>query len=64
MGGNPKTDPFFVDGAMPGDTLAIKFIRIRLNRDSAGSRYKVAQVVDPQVHIVAKIGKAVLAKLK
>jgi hypothetical protein len=25
-----------VEGAMPGDTLAIKFHRIRLNRDSAG----------------------------
>ena len=37
MGGNPETGPFFVDGAMPGDTLAIRFLRIRLNRDSAGS---------------------------
>ena len=37
MGGNPETGPFYVDGAMPGDTLAIKFHLIRLNRDSAGS---------------------------
>ena len=37
MGGNPETGPFFVEGALPGDTLAIKFHRIRLNRDSAGS---------------------------
>ena len=37
MGGNPETGPFFVEGAMPGDTLAIHFGRIRLNRDSAGS---------------------------
>lgn len=37
MGGNPETGPFYVEGAMPGDTLAIKFHRIRLNRDSAGS---------------------------
>jgi acetamidase/formamidase len=37
MGGNPETGPFFVEGAMPGDTLAVKFLRIRLNRDSAGS---------------------------
>ncbi len=36
-GGNPETGPFYVEGAMPGDTLAIKFNRIRLNRDSAGS---------------------------
>jgi amidase len=37
MGGNPETGPFYVEGAMPGDTLAIKFNRIRLNRDTAGS---------------------------
>src|SRR5260370_21126961 len=36
-GGNPETGPFYVEGAMPGDTLAIQFHRIRLNRDSAGS---------------------------
>jgi acetamidase/formamidase len=37
LGGNPETGPFYIEGAMPGDTLAIKFHRIRLNRDSAGS---------------------------
>jgi acetamidase/formamidase len=37
LGGNPETGPFYVEGAMPGDTLAIEFHRIRLNRDSAGS---------------------------
>jgi len=37
MGGNPETGPFYVEGAMPGDTLVIKFNRIRLNRDSAVS---------------------------
>jgi acetamidase/formamidase len=36
-GGNPETGPFYVEGAMPGDTLVVKFNRIRLNRDSAGS---------------------------
>jgi acetamidase/formamidase len=37
LGGNPESGPFYVEGAMPGDTLAIKFNRIRLNRDTAGS---------------------------
>ncbi|WP_321470284.1 acetamidase/formamidase family protein [uncultured Paludibaculum sp.] len=37
LGGNPQTGPFYVEGAMPGDTLAVKFNRIRLNRDTAGS---------------------------
>jgi acetamidase/formamidase len=36
-GGNPETGPFYVEGAMPGDTLVVKLNRIRLNRDSAGS---------------------------
>jgi acetamidase/formamidase len=36
-GGNPLTGPFYVEGAIPGDTLVVHFNRIRLNRDSAGS---------------------------
>jgi amidase len=34
-GGNPLTGPFYIEGAIPGDTLAVHFNRIRLNRDSA-----------------------------
>lgn len=37
LGGNPQTGPFYIEGAMPGDTLAVKFGRIQLNRDSAAS---------------------------
>ncbi len=37
LGGNPETGPFFIEGAMPGDTLVIKFQKVRLNRDSAES---------------------------
>jgi amidase len=37
LGGNPETGPFYIEGAVPGDTLSIKFSRVRLNRDSAGS---------------------------
>lgn len=36
-GGNPLTGPFYVEGAWPGDTLVVKLVRLRLNRDSAGS---------------------------
>jgi acetamidase/formamidase len=32
MWGNPVTGPFYVEGAMPGDTLAVHFKRIRPNR--------------------------------
>jgi amidase len=31
-GGNPQTGPFFVEGAMPGDTLAVRLDRLRPNR--------------------------------
>ena len=36
-GGNPETGPFYINGAMPGDTLAVHILRLRLNRDWAGS---------------------------
>lgn len=35
--GNPQTGPFFIGGASPGDTLAIRIVRLRLNRDYADS---------------------------
>ena len=35
MGGNPLTGPFYIENAWPGDTLVVRFTRIRLNRDSA-----------------------------
>jgi len=34
-GGNPLTGPFYVEGAIPGDTLAVHLNRLRLNRDTA-----------------------------
>jgi amidase len=37
MGGNPVTGPFFIEGALPGDTLVVKLNRVRTNRDWAGS---------------------------
>lgn len=35
LGGNPQTGPFYVQSAMPGDTLVIHLTRVRLNRDYA-----------------------------
>ncbi len=55
LGGNPEAGPFFVEGAMPGDTLAIKFHRIRLNRDSAGSGDRIVpSAVEPDYYRDAK----------
>ena len=36
-GGNPQTGPFYIGGAMPGDTLVVKINKVRLNRDWAVS---------------------------
>lgn len=44
MGGNPETGPFYVDGALPGDTLVVKLKRVRLNRDSAGSGNRIVSM--------------------
>ena len=33
--GNPLTGPFYVEGAMPGDTLVVHLKRVRINRDYA-----------------------------
>ena len=41
-GGNPLTGPFYVEGAVPGDTLVVHFNRIRLNRDTAISSPLIA----------------------
>jgi amidase len=47
-GGNPQTGPFFVEGAEPGDTLAVRFDRIQPNRPRGVSGQVVApRVVDP-----------------
>lgn len=55
MGGNPESGPFFVEGAMPGDTLAIQFRRMRLNRDSAGSGDRIVpSAVQPGYYRDAK----------
>jgi acetamidase/formamidase len=35
LGGNPETGPFYVEGAAPGDILAVRLTRLRLNRDWA-----------------------------
>ena len=47
-GGNPQTGPFYVGGAEPGDTLAVRFDRLRPNRERGLSGEVVAEgVVDP-----------------
>jgi acetamidase/formamidase len=40
--GNPQTGPFYVEGAMPGDTLVVHLDRVRTNRDTAYQTNRVA----------------------
>jgi amidase len=49
QGGNPLTGPFYVEGAVPGDTLVVHLNRVRLNRDTAGiyNDMVVGSAVDP-----------------
>ena len=48
--GNPMTGPFFVEGAEPGDTLAVTIDRLTPNRDTGFTRSVVAaNVVDPEM---------------
>ena len=47
-GGNPQTGPFYVEGAMPGDTLVVRLNRLRTNRAWAVSGSRVmSTAVEP-----------------
>src|SRR5205814_10026939 len=47
-GGNPQTGPFFVEGAEPGDTLAVRLDSIRPNRKRGITAPLIAaNVLDP-----------------
>ena len=55
LGGNPETGPFYVEGAMPGDTLVVHLDRVRLNRDWAGSDdFIVGRAVDSEFAVKLK----------
>ena len=40
-GPNPLTGPFYVEGAEPGDALAVRFTRMRMNRNWGFSNYRL-----------------------
>lgn len=35
VGGNPSTGPFYVEGALPGDTLVVHLLKLRANKKTA-----------------------------
>lgn len=61
LGGNPQTGPFFVDGALPGDTLVVRIVRLRLNRDWAVSDdFLVPRAVNGELAVQMKgVGQSV-----
>jgi acetamidase/formamidase len=62
-GGNPQTGPFFVTGAMPGDTLAVHIVRLRLNRNWAVSDDAVVARAVGMVEALKSSGRPVRWKL-
>jgi len=57
LGGNPETGPFYIETALPGDVLAVRFTRIRLNRDWAISDDGiVGRALDPDLAVKMKDG--------
>src|SRR5688572_30319346 len=38
---NPLTGPFFIEGAAPGDAIAVTFRRIRMNRNWGYTNYRL-----------------------
>jgi acetamidase/formamidase len=77
LGGNPQTGPFYVEGAMPGDVLVVKILKLRLNRGTAisddglvsraltadyASEHKDNNFNDVVWHLDAGKGVATLAK--
>ena len=46
---NPLTGPFFVEGAEPGDAIAVTFTRMRLNRNFGFTAYRLGlYAIDPE----------------
>jgi amidase len=55
LGGNPETGPFYVTGVVPGDTVAIHIVKLRLNRDWAISDDSlVRNAVNPGLAVTMK----------
>ena len=58
-GGNPQTGPFYIEGALPGDTLVVKLNKVRLNRDTARSGSRInTRIVTPAYAIAAQYDNA------
>jgi amidase len=49
VGGYPVVGPFYVEGALPGDLLAVHFTKVRVNRAAADSGHElIGAAVEPE----------------
>jgi amidase len=49
IGSNPQTGPFYVEGAEPGDALAVRFDKLRPNRQRGFTRTVIAErILEPE----------------
>jgi acetamidase/formamidase len=44
--GNPLTGPFYIEGAEPGDALVVRLDRVRLNRTTGYTAFRVSALTD------------------
>ena len=59
--GNPQTGPFYIDGAEPGDVLALRFDRIWPNRRQGWSGVMVASNAVESDYLAEQAAKATLS---
>ena len=53
-GGNAETGPFYIEGALPGDTLVVKLNKVHPNRDTARSGSRInTRIVTPAYAVAA-----------
>ena len=64
-GGNPETGPFYIEGALPGDTLVVHLNKVRPNRDTARSGSRVSlRAVTPAWAVNAKYAEGFSSEWK
>lgn len=59
VGGNPSTGPFYIEGALPGDTLVVHLKKLRANKKTARQGTRInARAVTAQYLVGAKYDPA------
>ncbi len=54
-GGDPSTGPFYIEGALPGDTLVVHLVKVRANKTTANQGTRInAHAVTPAYLVGAK----------